>query len=176
MANFKKTNILDSIFGVFYVMTEGDFPCGGTWKFLFTIVLLLLDLLQVLRSLAVSKYMWSAYSISIMRSVDIVALFFYTVLPLCPWSTLAQHCAFSRNVRQVEKVIPEWIFFSVSILVALGAICNAGYVMKLFRAGQVKILWPLKILRALVASIVTVFFTTVGCALQSGVARCICIH
>ncbi len=62
---------------------------------------------------------------------------------------------------QVQTVIPEWIFYSLAVLLAIGAIANALYVMRLFRAGQVKILWPLKILRFIVASVVTVLFTTV---------------
>lgn len=139
MASPKRKTICESIFGVFYVMTEGDFPSGGTWKFRFTVALLLIDFLQVLRSLAVSTFLWSDYSISIMRSVDLVSLFFHTV----------------------QQIIPEWVFFGFAMLVAIGGIINAGYVMKVFRAGDVKIIWPLKILRMLVASIVTVFFTTV---------------
>eukprot|EP00961_Rhodomonas_salina_P170784 2302612-Rhodomonas_salina.1 len=140
MASSKRKTIIESIFGVFYVMTEGDFPSGGAWKFRFTVALLIIDGLQVLRSLAVSSYSWSSDSISIMRSVDLVNLFFHTV----------------------QHIIPEWVFFCFAILVAIGAIINAAYVMKLFRAGNVKIIWPLKILRMLVESIVTVLFTTVS--------------
>lgn len=61
------------------VMTEGDLPSGGNWKFFCTIALLLIDSLQVLRSMAVSKFMWTGYSISVMRSIDLVSLFFTAV-------------------------------------------------------------------------------------------------
>ncbi len=71
-------------------------------------------------------------------------------------------------LRQVLTVIPEWILFSFAMVAAIGAIVVAIYVMKLFRAGHVKIIWPLKILRFMVASIVTAFFTTVdfGCVMH----------
>lgn len=130
----------DCIFGLFYTMTEGADDEVGVWRYRWAVISLFLDGLQVLRSMTNPKFGWSEASTGTMKIVDLV----YFLLSI------------------VQKVIPAWVFYILAVILSLLAIMDAIYVTKLFKDGHMKIFWPLRLLRVLVASVVTVFFTTVG--------------
>ncbi|KAJ1482504.1 hypothetical protein T484DRAFT_1803840 [Baffinella frigidus] len=68
-------------------------------------------------------------------------------------------------VAVLTDLLREWVpymcFYVLAVVLVIAAITDAIYVVKLFSDGVLTIIWPLKVLRLMVASIVTIVFTTV---------------
>ena len=101
--------------------------------------LLALDWLQVVRVLGNVRYGWSVESQAFLRWFDLVAVL----------------------TDQLRRWVPYICFYVLAVVLVIAAITDAMYVVKLFHDGVVTTIWPLKVLRLMVASIVTIVFTTV---------------
>mmetsp|Transcript_64872 Transcript_64872/g.159688 ORF Transcript_64872/g.159688 Transcript_64872/m.159688 type:complete len:1424 (+) Transcript_64872:141-4412(+) len=130
-----------SLFGLFYVMTEGGGdardPTLSAW--IWTVFLLYVDVGQVLRVMTSTMYGWSTETAQFIRMFDLVWLV----------------------TDIVEKLgVPRFAYFAAAACVVLVALADTVYVAVIFSAGHVQKLWPVKLLKFLVASLVTILFST----------------
>eukprot|EP00290_Baffinella_frigidus_P054107 CAMPEP_0180344272 /NCGR_PEP_ID=MMETSP0989-20121125/2727_1 /TAXON_ID=697907 /ORGANISM="non described non described, Strain CCMP2293" /LENGTH=1137 /DNA_ID=CAMNT_0022333277 /DNA_START=22 /DNA_END=3432 /DNA_ORIENTATION=- len=133
------TRIKDVLFGVVYIMTEGlayDTTKLAERKVYF---LLFVDVLQVLRAMSSAVYGWTAETKQVVSFSDIVFIFSYLV----------------------STAVPRYTLYILAMFLVLIAIVVTWYVGKLFESGAINKLWPVKLLRFMVASIVTIYFSSV---------------
>lgn len=126
-------------FEILFVMTE---VVGGpsTMAFQKTLFLFWIDLGQVLRVMCLPVYGWSHQSYDLMKNLDLV----YVLATF------------------VSKVIPRYSLFILAQFLVLLALGDAFYAAKLFKSGsKVNTMWPIKLLRFLVGSVVTILFSSV---------------
>eukprot|EP00290_Baffinella_frigidus_P018838 CAMPEP_0180198638 /NCGR_PEP_ID=MMETSP0987-20121128/5287_1 /TAXON_ID=697907 /ORGANISM="non described non described, Strain CCMP2293" /LENGTH=480 /DNA_ID=CAMNT_0022153679 /DNA_START=127 /DNA_END=1566 /DNA_ORIENTATION=+ len=128
----------ENMFGLFYCMTEGADGANDASK-IFSMLLLVIDGVQVVRVVGNIRYGWTVQSQDFLRWLDLVAVI----------------------TDQLRRFVPYVCFYVLAVVLVIAAITDAMYVMKLFRDGVLTIIWPLKVLRIMVASIVTIVFSTV---------------
>ncbi|KAJ1484657.1 hypothetical protein T484DRAFT_2494081 [Baffinella frigidus] len=128
----------EHMFGLFYVLTEGADGSNDGSK-VFSMLLLTIDMLQVVRTLGTIRFGWTVESQALLRWFDLIALI----------------------TDQLRRWVPYVCFYVLAVVLVIAAMADAIYVVKLFRDGVLAVIWPLRVLRLLVASIVTIVFTTV---------------
>eukprot|EP00961_Rhodomonas_salina_P157542 2121369-Rhodomonas_salina.2 len=104
------------IFNLFYIMTEGVVFDAGPAVIRKVIFLLFIDVLQVLRVMCSFRYGWTPDTTQIFKDTDLVA-----------------------------KLIPRYSFFILAAILVLVALMDSYYVVKLFAAGHVQTMWPVKV-------------------------------
>mmetsp|Transcript_23995 Transcript_23995/g.60234 ORF Transcript_23995/g.60234 Transcript_23995/m.60234 type:complete len:1595 (-) Transcript_23995:82-4866(-) len=127
------------LFGIFFVMTEGAVQEIGAWEERKIITLLFIDVLQVVRVITSASYGWSATTSQAVRNCDIVYIF----------------------TRLVSSVIPRYSLFILAFILVSVTLLDTIYVAKLFAAGEVKKMWPVKLLRKVVSIVVTILFSSI---------------
>ena len=68
---------------------------------------------------------------------------------------------------QLPSLIPPIAFFVIANFLAIFAILDTAYVAHLFQRGNLQRLWPVKVLRFLVAGINEVFLVMLSCDLKT---------
>mmetsp|Transcript_60944 Transcript_60944/g.163478 ORF Transcript_60944/g.163478 Transcript_60944/m.163478 type:complete len:1605 (+) Transcript_60944:68-4882(+) len=142
MLSRKVENLRNSVFGLFYVMTErrhGESK-GSKRKLLFTSILLLLDAGQVFKALVIPQFGWSLQSTSFSNKFDFVGAIIDAFPPL-PYTSV--------------------VVCLISIILVVLAVLDTLLVMRLFQKGDTSRIWPVKILRFLVATMITTFYISI---------------
>jgi len=135
----KITTIKNSLFGLFYVMTEtSDSASPTTFAVYKAMFLVYVDFGQVLRVMSTPIFGWSVATSDVLRYFDLV------------WLISAQ----------MERAIPRYIFFAFATGLVVTALSDALYVCVIFSGGKIQQLWPVKLLKVLVATTVTILFST----------------
>ncbi|KAJ1493171.1 hypothetical protein T484DRAFT_1769398 [Baffinella frigidus] len=111
--------------------------------------LLFVDVLQLLRIMTTPMYGWALDTQQIMNYTDLVWVF--------TWLS--------------GKVVPRYTFFIVGVILVSIAVADTWYVTHLFQQGGIQKLWPVKLLRFIVATVVTVFFNSLVKWLMVPLAR-----
>eukprot|EP00286_Rhodomonas_abbreviata_P001214 CAMPEP_0181288294 /NCGR_PEP_ID=MMETSP1101-20121128/256_1 /TAXON_ID=46948 /ORGANISM="Rhodomonas abbreviata, Strain Caron Lab Isolate" /LENGTH=1714 /DNA_ID=CAMNT_0023392407 /DNA_START=283 /DNA_END=5427 /DNA_ORIENTATION=- len=135
----RRFKLEEMLFGILFVMTETVGP-PSAWPFLKTAFLFWIDLGQVLRVMTSPGYGWSPETYNLMKKIDLV----YVLADL------------------VSRVMPRYSLFILASLLVMFALADTAFVAKLFRGGgKVQTMWPVKLLKFLVATIVTTLFSSV---------------
>jgi len=131
--------------------------------------LLMVDVLQVIRVMTSEVTGWTAATTSVVSWSDIVYIFSnltsrvvprYTVLPTAQMTLPRGKLRLlppltSRSFAQMQLYI-------LGVVLVTVAIADTWYVGRLFQKGSIQKLWPVKLLRFLVAGVVTVLFASVS--------------
>jgi len=128
-----------TLFGLFYVMTEGVLWDNTPAMRRKTFFIMAIDYLQVQRILTAQRYGWTEATTNVVKNTDIVYL-----------------CT-----SLISQVIPRYSLFIVASLLVLGTLADTFYAAHLFKTGSIDRMWPLKLLRLLVATMVTTAFSSV---------------
>jgi len=135
----KLSTVKNSLFGMFYVMTEtADSASPTSFAVYKAMFLVYVDFGQVLRVFSTPIFGWSVATSDVLRYFDLV------------WLISAQ----------MERAIPRYIFFAFATGLVVTALSDALYVCIIFSGGKIQQLWPVKLLKFLVATIVTILFST----------------
>lgn len=129
----------ETLFQILFVMTEAVGPPSST-AFLKTVLLFWLDLGQVLRVLASPKYGWSDATYDLIKHVDAIFVIADLIASVLPRYSL-------------------WIFAALLVSVAFA---DTAYAAKIFKGGEkIKTMWPVKLLKFLVVTVVTTLYSSV---------------
>uniref|UniRef100_A0A7S0Z266 Uncharacterized protein n=1 Tax=Hemiselmis tepida TaxID=464990 RepID=A0A7S0Z266_9CRYP len=128
-----------TMFGLFYVMTEGTIHENTVWLQRQNYLIMVVDYLQVQRVICASLYGWTRATQDVVKNCDIV----YVCTTL------------------ISRVLPHYSLFVLGSLLIMASLLDTVYAAHLFKRGSIDRMWPLKVLRFLVVTMVTIAFSSV---------------
>jgi len=135
-ASMKATK--DQVFSLMYSLSDGSNQNLRATRRAWGLFTITIELLQVVRVITQPGYGWTDETQSTSHWFDLVAV-----------------------VRdQVRQWVPFVCFYILAALLVIVAVFDSVFIIKMTRDGVLNGVWPLKILRFLVATILTTLFTT----------------
>ncbi|KAJ1484622.1 hypothetical protein T484DRAFT_2492966 [Baffinella frigidus] len=125
----------DSVFRLSYSITQGAEQDVGSR--VWSLLSLTVEMLQVVRVITHVTYGWTHASQAMARWFDLVAVV----------------------VDQVRQWVPDLYFYILACVLVVVASADSVLITKMTRDGVLAV-WPLKVMRFLVATIVTTLFST----------------
>uniref|UniRef100_A0A7S1H796 TmcB/TmcC TPR repeats domain-containing protein n=1 Tax=Hemiselmis andersenii TaxID=464988 RepID=A0A7S1H796_HEMAN len=128
-----------TMFGLFYVMTEGVTWNNTVWLQRQNYLIMIVDYLQLQRVICARLYGWTQETQNVIKNCDIV----YVCTTL------------------ISKVLPHYSLFILGSSLVVVSLLDTFYAAHLFKKGSIDKMWPLKVLRFLVVTMVTIAFSSV---------------